>query len=104
MTGFEGKESRLFYMSRIEIIPDLSENDVRNIFFSFHSINADVFPLFKSLFKSGCIRIISDVNSRHPVLNLSKKSDQCLQVSNLHIGNDKKIQVFLPLDQRHQIF
>ena len=62
-------------MGRIKIISDPPENDMRNIFFPFDSIDADVFSLLDSLLESGRVRIVSDVHGRHPVSDLPEKSD-----------------------------
>jgi hypothetical protein len=71
-TGRSTFRSRISHMARIKITPYASEDDMGDIFCPFHGIDTDVFPFLKGLFKSGRIRIVPDVNSRHPVLDLSK--------------------------------
>ena len=100
-----GKETRGFFLRLgTEVFVDLSENDEGNIFLPFDRVEVDVFLLLHCLPESGGIGIVPDMNRRDPVSELAVKSDQGLQVGNLHVGNDEEVQVLLSLDERNQIF
>jgi len=86
-----------------KIFANFSEDDVGDIFLPFDGENTYVsFPLYCPL-ESGGIRIFSDMNGRDSVLDLSEKSDQCLQVCDFHVGDDEEIKIFSSLNQWDQI-
>ena len=74
-----------------------------NILFPFDREEANVALSLDSLFESRDVRVLSDVNSCNPVLELPKVSDQRLQVSDLHIGDDEEIEVLLSMNKGDQI-
>ena len=99
----EQEEAGLPSRPLVKILPDSSEDNMGNVLFPLDREEANVTLSLDSLFESRDVRVFSDVNSCNPVLELSKISDQRLQVGDLHIGDDEEIEVLLSMNKGDQI-
>jgi hypothetical protein len=59
-----------------EIFINLPEDDMRNVLLSFNGEDTDISLLLNGPLESDGIRILSDMDCRDPILDLSEKSNQ----------------------------